>query len=120
METHPSPAAHSLPAPQPPELEGGASHPITQRLTPLLASPPAQEAWLCESAGGQVALGSLFATRLGWCRESGNFQARGRGKDMHFLALGTRTLLLQKTRLKDPAGVCRTHETMTNLKKTKS
>lgn len=67
-----------------------------------------------------MALGSLFATRLGWCRESGNFQARGRGKDMHFLALGTRTLLLQKTRLKDPAGVCRTHETMTNLKKTKS
>lgn len=46
-------------------------------------------------------------------------EARGKGNDMHFLALGTGTPLLQKTRLKDPAGICRTWETVSNLKKTK-
>lgn len=114
-----SPAAPSLLAPQPPEsCQEEASHPASQCLPPLLASPP--------GPGGLAKRACRRASGFGWpvCNKArvmqgGRELSSKRRRQSHALpCLGDQnSLLLQKTRLRDPTRVCRTHKTVTNLEK---
>lgn len=82
----------------------------------LSACPGGLAMSVCRRASG---FGQPICNEAGMVQGVREFSSK-RKRQRHGLPfLGTGTLLLQKTRLKDPVGVCRTQETMSNLKKMK-